>query len=276
MNWQNYQDIQTEHTVTGTLKVLPDFESPQLGNRRPILAYLPNSYETSDKRYPVLYMHDAQNLFDARTSFAGEWQVDETMQRLEAEGIEAIVVGIPNMEQARLDEYSPFRDRRHGGGKGEQYLNFIADTLKPRIDADFRTLPDRAHTGIMGSSMGALISLYGYFYRQDTFGFAGAMSPAFWFAGGAIFPYLLRQSHIPGKIYLDMGTAEISRRFVRFLPRYLTQPLVTSDARRAADILMRLGYQSPDEVRYVEDEGATHNETAWARRLPDALRFLLT
>jgi predicted alpha/beta superfamily hydrolase len=144
------------------------------------------------------------------------------------------------------------------------------------IDADFRTLPDRAHTGIMGSSMGALISLYGYFYRQDTFGFAGAMSPAFWFAGGAIFPYLLRQSHIPGKIYLDMGTAEISRRFVRFLPRYLTQPLVTSDARRAADILMRLGYQSPDEVRYVEDEGATHNETAWARRLPDALRFLLT
>src|SRR5690606_2299151 len=82
MNWQNYQDIQTEHTVTGTLKVLPDFESPQLGNRRPILAYLPNSYETSDKRYPVLYMHDAQNLFDARTSFAGEWQVDETMQRL--------------------------------------------------------------------------------------------------------------------------------------------------------------------------------------------------
>ena len=274
MNWQDYQNIQTEHTVTGTLKVLPDFESPQLHNRRPILVYLPNRYATSDKRYPVLYMHDGQNLFDARTSFAGEWQADETMQRLESEGIEAIIVGIPNMGRARMDEYSPFRDGRHGGGKGERYLDFIADTLKPHMDADFRTLPDRAHTGIMGSSMGALISLYGYFYRSETFGFAGAMSPAFWFAGGAIFPYLLRQSHIPGKIYLDAGTAEGARRFSRILPRHLSQSVV-SDARRAADILLRLGYQSPGEVRYVQDEGAAHNETAWARRLPDALRFLL-
>jgi predicted alpha/beta superfamily hydrolase len=274
MNWQDYQDLQTEHTVTGTLKVLPNFASPQLGNKRAILVYLPNSYATSDKRYPVVYMHDGQNLFDARTSFAGEWQVDETMQRLESEGIEAIVVGIPNMERARLDEYSPFRDARHGGGKGERYLDFIADTLKPRIDTDFRTLPDRDHTGIMGSSMGALISLYGYFYRRDTFGFAGAMSPAFWFASGAIFPYLLRQSYHPGKIYLDAGTAEVSRRFSRILPRHMSQPVV-SDARRAADILIRLGYSLPGEVRYVQDEGAAHNETAWARRLPDALRFLL-
>lgn len=274
MNWQDYPDIQTEHTVIGTLKALPDFESPQLGNRRTLLVYLPNSYATSDRHYPVVYMHDGQNLFDARTSFAGEWQVDETMQRLEGDGIEAIIVGIPNMGRARMDEYSPFRDNRHGGGKGERYLDFIADTLKPRIDADFRTLPDRAHTGIMGSSMGALISLYGYFYRADTFGFAGAMSPAFWFGGGAIFPYLLQQSYIPGKIYLDAGTAEVARRFARILPRHLSQPVV-SDARRAADILLRLGYSAPSEVRYVQDDGAAHNETAWARRLPDALRFLL-
>jgi predicted alpha/beta superfamily hydrolase len=274
MIWHDYQDIQTEHTVSGTLKVLPDFESPQLHNRRTILVYLPNNYAISDKQYPVLYMHDGQNLFDAHSSFAGEWQVDETMQRLESEGIEAIIVGIANQDQERLDEYSPFRDPRHGGGKGERYLDFIADTLKPRIDADFRTLPERAHTGIMGSSMGALISLYGYFYRPETFGFAGAMSPALWFARGAIFPYLLRQSYIPGKIYLDAGTAESARRFSRFLPRHISQPVV-SDARRAADILLRLGYQSPNEARYVEADGAVHHESAWAHRLPDVLRFLL-
>lgn len=274
MTWQDYTTTKTEHTVTGALRVLPDFESPQLGNRRDILVYLPDSYATSDQRYPVLYMHDGQNLFDAYTSFVGEWQVDETMQRLEAEGIRAIIVGIPNMNRARLDEYSPFRDQRHGGGSGDRYLNFITGTLKPRIDADFRTLPDRAHTGIMGSSMGALISLYAFFQRPDVFGFAGVMSPAFWFAGGAIFPWLLRQQYRPGKIYLDAGTAEGLRRFSRLLPRHLSQP-VAADARRTLDILMRLGYRESDEVRYIEDEGAAHNETAWARRLPDALRFLL-
>jgi predicted alpha/beta superfamily hydrolase len=274
MNWQDYTSTRTDHTVTGTLLALPDFESPQLHNQRDILVYLPGSYETGDRRYPVLYMHDGQNLFDARTSFAGEWQVDEAMQRLAGEGIEAIVVGIPNMNRARMDEYSPFRDLRHGGGKGDRYLEFLVETLKPRIDADFRTLPGRAHTGLMGSSMGALISLYGFFRHADVFGFAGAMSPAFWFAGGALFAWLLRQSYVPGKIYLDAGTAEVPRRFSRLLPRYIAQP-VAADARRAADILVTLGYRLSEEVVYVEDEGAAHNETAWARRLPDALRFLL-
>ncbi|MBZ0301052.1 MAG: alpha/beta hydrolase [Anaerolineae bacterium] len=270
--WQDYP-VQ-EHTVHGTVRVLPELYSPQLDNARSILVYLPSGYEPGEDRYPVLYMHDGQNLFDAYTSFAGEWHVDETLLRLETEGIKAIVVGIPNGGSERVNEYSPFRDPRHGGGKGDRYLDFLADTLKPRIDADFRTLPGRDHTGLMGSSMGGLISLYGYFYRPETFGFAGAMSPAFWFAQRAIFPYTLRQRYIPGRIYLDAGTAEIPRRFGRILPKHVGQP-VCADAQRMLAILSRLGFEARRELNYVEGIGAAHNETAWSQRLPNALRFLL-
>lgn len=272
-NWQPYPD--QPHTVTGSVRVLEQFASPQLGSRRDILVYLPGSYDTSDRRYPVVYMHDGQNLFDAHTSFAGEWQVDETMQQLEQEGIEVIVVGIPNAGEQRLNEYSPFRDPRHGGGKGDAYLSFLVETLKPLIDVDFRTLSDRAHTGIFGSSMGGLISLYAFFQRPAIFGFAGVMSPAFWFARRAIFPYVLNQRYIPGKIYLDAGTAEVPRRFASLLPKYVGQP-VSADAERMYEILQRLGYDPQTELRYIEDVGAQHNEAAWAKRLPGALRFLLT
>src|SRR5690606_842207 len=196
-DWQDYPAQQ--HTISGTVKVLADLLSPQLGNRRDLLVYLPRSYAASDQHYPVLYMHDGQNLFDAYTSFAGEWQVDETMQQLERDGIEWIVVGIPNAGEDRLAEYSPFPDPKHGSGRGDLYLDFVVDTVKARIDADFRTLPGRDHTGIMGSSLGGLISLYGFFSRPDVFGFAGAMSPAFWYGGRAIFPYILKQSYVPGK-----------------------------------------------------------------------------
>jgi predicted alpha/beta superfamily hydrolase len=271
-DWQDYPAQQ--HTISGTVKVLADLPSPQLGNRRDLLVYLPRSYAVSDRHYPVLYMHDGQNLFDVYTSFAGEWQVDETMQQLEREGIEWIVVGIPNAGEDRLAEYSPFPDLKHGGGRGDLYLDFVVDTIKARIDADFRTLPGREHTGIMGSSMGGLISLYGFFSRPDVFGCAGVMSPAFWYGGRAIFPYILKQSYVPGKIYLDAGTAEVSRPFSRWLPKHIGQP-VCADARRMYDILRRLGYQERAELSYIEEAGALHNEAAWARRLPAALRFLL-
>lgn len=92
-------------------------------------------------------MHDGQNIFDEATSYVGEWEVDESMEMLAREGIEAIAVGIPNMGLERLYEYSPFRDPKHGGGKGEKYLEFLVETVKPLIDAEFRTRPDRGHTG---------------------------------------------------------------------------------------------------------------------------------
>lgn len=262
------------HTVVGNLKSLADFKSPQLNNRRNIIVYLPPSYEIGVDRYPVLYLHDGQNLFDAATSFAGEWHVDETMEDLSRDGIEAIVVGIPNAGIHRLDEYSPFHHPGFGGGLGDLYLSFIVETLKPRIDADFRTRPERDSTGILGSSMGGLISLYGYFRHPETFGFAGAMSPSFWFAKGAIYKYIKEAEFNPGRIYLDAGTREHGEsRGWTIMPN--SSRRYYAGVRRMQRILAHKGYRPRRELLYVEEKWATHEEGAWARRLPTAIRFLL-
>ncbi|MBZ0289052.1 MAG: alpha/beta hydrolase, partial [Anaerolineae bacterium] len=211
--WQDYQSFTAyrQHTVVGNVNVLPAVWSPQLNNHRDILVYLPPSYEASVQPYPVIYMHDGQNLFDRATSYAGqEWQVDETMEDLSRDGLEAIVVGIPHMGASRVQEYNPYPAFRDG--RGESYLDFITDTLKPMIDRQFRTQAGREQTGLIGSSMGGLISLYGFFHRPQAFGFAGVMSPALWIAGGAIYEDVESQPFVPGKIYLDNGTRESSAR----------------------------------------------------------------
>src|SRR5258708_5997247 len=173
--WHEYREWRGYgyNTVMGELRVLPQLASPQLNNQRDIFVLLPASYHNSEQRYPVIYMHDGQNLFDRALGFAGnEWEVDETLARLADENIEAIVVGIPNTDK-RFQEYNPFP--QVWGGTGDQYLAFMVDTLKPIIDRDFRTLPDRDHTGTIGSSLGGLIGLFAFFQRPDVFGFVGAM-----------------------------------------------------------------------------------------------------
>lgn len=278
VTWQPYQTLyppENGHTVSGTVQVAEDVHSPQLNNDRQILIYLPPSYESSSKRYPVLYMHDGQNLFDPATSFAGEWGVDEALETLAAEtGLEAIVVGIHNSSEGRLDEYSPFHDAHHGGGRGNLYLAFLTHSLKPLIDAQFRTLPDRKHTGIMGSSMGGLISLYGYFHREQVFGFAGVMSPSFWFGEGAIYDYVENAPFLPGKIYLDVGTREQGGSLTA-LRKLSNSRRTYGSVRRMKRILVRKGYRLRRHLCYVEEKWAGHNEAAWARRLPQALRFFL-
>lgn len=273
--WSDYRELKQgmAHTVSGDVRVLNELYSPQLHNRREILVYLPPSYATSERRYPVIYMHDGQNLFDASTSFAGEWGVDETLDELSQEGIESIVVGIPNLGSERVKEYSPFVDRRHGGGLGDLYVDFIADTLKPLIDSTFRTRTERAHTGIFGSSMGGLISLYAYFQRPETFGFVGAMSPSFWFAGGAILPYIRNARPNLGRVYLDIGEKE-SPSARRWWQIPLLDSLRQSHCQRVASLLERKGC-GDESLRFVVDPEGEHNESAWRRRLPDALRFLL-
>ena len=263
-DWQDYLPPTPggHHTVSGTLKVLPGLESPQLGNRRDILAYLPPSYRRNPRRrYPVLYMHDGQNLFDDATSFSGEWRVDETLEEASRSGLEAIVIGIPNSGEGRLDEYSPFEDPGHGGGRGDRYLDFLVRTLKPIVDRDLRTLPRREYTGIAGSSMGGLISLYGYLRHPRIFGFVGAMSPAFWFARRAIFDTARAAPYVPGRIYLDVGTREGAA--------------TLRDTRQMRSLLHSRGYDAEHELRYVEEPGAHHSEAAWAGRLRGALEFLL-
>jgi len=255
LNWLNYRDWQTGmSSAEGELRVLPEVWSPQLQNARPVVVLLPSTYGDGKRRYPTLYMHDGQNLFDRATGFAGqEWGVDETLTQLAAEGHEAIVVGVWNTP-LRFPEYNPFP--HYEAGRGADYLAFLADTLKPQIDSAFRTLPDAAHTGIMGSSMGGLISLYGFFHRADTFGFAGVMSPSVWVGGGSIYPYVSDRTHRAGRLYLDNGTRE-------------------SSARKLHATLLARGWRDGQDMRYVVEPEAEHNEAAWARRLPDALRFLL-
>jgi isoamylase len=250
-----------EHTIVGNVMTIASLWSPELGNVRDIKVYLPPSYIEGDRRYPVIYMHDGQNLFDQATAFGDEWRVDETMEALAGRGIEAIVVGIPNMGPDRLDEYSPFADERHGGGRGEGYLAFVAGTLKPYLDSSFRTLPEREHTGMLGSSMGGLISIYAFFRYPDLFGFVGAMSPSLWFADRAIFTVIEEAPFIEGRIYLDAGTGEGES--------------VVADTRRLRDLLQAKGYQSADQLRYIEARGAAHHEAAWGQRLADALTYLI-
>lgn len=250
-----------ERTVVGDLITIAGLWSPQLSNARDIFVYLPPGYDQGNERYPVLYMHDGQNLFEERLSYAGHWRVDETMQILKTSEIEAIIVGIPNLGERRIDEYSPYADTRFGGGWGDQYIAFISDTLKPYIDQAFRTRPEREATGIIGSSMGGLISLYGFFQRPETFGFVGAMSPALWFAARKIFDTVEQAAFVPGRVYLDVGTEELQA--------------AVEDARRMAELLERKGYVSEETLRFCEEPNATHSEAAWAARLHDALRFLL-
>ncbi|GAB4264001.1 MAG: hypothetical protein Kow0080_02790 [Candidatus Promineifilaceae bacterium] len=276
-HWHPYREHYTHPhpSVTGHLLVAPSFYSPQLDNRRDIVVYLPPSYATGNGRYPVLYMQDGQNLFDNTLSFSGEWQVDETMEQLsQEEGLEAIVVGIANGGAQRLNEYSPFQDKKHGGGKGDQYLQFVVNTLKPIIDESFRTLPEQAHTGIIGSSMGGLISLYAFFRYPQTFGFTGVMSPSLWFADDAILHYVEKTAvYHPGKIYLDAGTRELGDSWQNTL--LMKSRRYYGRVRRLKRILVYKGYRPIHELLHMEGKNHRHQEWAWALRLPNAIRFFL-
>lgn len=260
--WSDYPpDDGREHTVIGRMKVLAGVWSPQLGNRRDVLVHLPPSYDSGARRYPVLYMQDGQNLFDRATSYAEEWDVDRTMDGAARPAHEAIIVGIPNVPGRRIDEYSPFMDRRLGGGRGDRYLEFVLDTVKPLVDAEFRTMTGRATTGIFGSSMGGLISLYGFFRHPDAFGMAGAMSPAIWFAERALFPYLALAPLVPGRLYLDVGTLEGAAEL--------------ADVTHLREALVAKGYRAGRDLLCLVEKGGRHDEQAWGRRFPAALRFLL-
>ena len=245
----------------GRLEVIPDVESRELGNRRDILVYLPASYDKNDKPYPVLYMHDGQNLFDPSTSFAGEWGVDTALSKTPRKGRRAIVVGIPNAGIDRIREYSPFVDRRIGGGLGDAYLDWIEQTVKPLVDERFRTIRGTEGTLIGGSSLGGLISLYAFFRAPARYGSAAVLSPALWFGDSQIFRFIQSAGYVRGRLYLDVGTREGEG--------------TLANARQMRDLLLDKGYKRGKDLMWVEDKGGMHNEAAWGRRLRSALPFLL-
>lgn len=248
--------------MPGILERLSGVPSPQLGNQRDILVHLPASYPKGDRHYPVIYMQDGQNLFDPATSFAGDWGLLDALASLPRRSVDPIVVAIPNAGEERIREYSPFLDPKAGGGAGDRYLEFLLSTLKPLVDSRFRTRPEAAATGIAGSSLGGLLSLYGFFRQAGAFGFVAAISPSLWFADKAIFPVIEASPFVPGRIYLDTGTEEG------------TESLL--NARRMRDLLHKKGYRDGVSLRWVEEAGAGHQEAAWGRRFKAALPFLLS
>jgi alpha-glucosidase len=241
------------------------FLIPQLNRTRKIWIYLPPDYTTSSKKYAVLYMHDGQNVFDDATSYAGEWSVDEFMDSLKDKA--CIVVGIDNGGTKRINEYCPydFNTRIGGGGvqgkgEGDQYVDFLAKTLKPFIDKNYRTLSDKSHTYIAGSSMGGIISMYAVLKFPDVFGGAGVFSPAFW-VGPKIFDDVKdKGSKVHSKIYFYAGGKESDR--------------MVPDMMRVYDDMKKLSKPSENFTSFV-DENAQHNEAAWRKYFPQFYLWLV-
>lgn len=237
-----------------------DFYMPQLNRNRRIWIYFPPDYESSDKNYPVIYMHDAQNLFDAATSFSGEWEVDESLNALANAGdYGSIVIGIENGGAARIEEYTPWSHPTYGGGQGDAYVQFIVNTLKPYVDANYRTLPDRANTGIAGSSLGGLISFYAAIEHQDVFGKAGILSPSFWFSEQAYQHVSQTGKEAEVKFYFVAGSNESTD--------------MISDMDRMRDSLLAVGFTSND-IAFVQHADGQHSEWYWAREFPALYAWL--
>jgi len=236
------------------------FFMPQFNRTRRIWLYLPPDYETSGKDYPVLYMHDGQNLFDLYTSFAGEWEVDETLNSLFDEGKEVpIVVGIDNGGAHRLAEYTPWPHPQYGGGDGDLYAQFIVETLKPHIDANYRTKPQRAFTGIMGSSLGGLISHYIAIKHQDVFGKAGIFSPSFWYSDSSYSFVTQTGSQFPMRYYMMGGTNESGG--------------LVGQMQNMIQTLLAAGFDESElELKIVQ--GGQHNEYLWRTQFGEAYEWL--
>lgn len=248
-------------TALPGVSLLPELvEIPGLQRKRQIRMYLPPGYATSGKRYPVLYMHDAQNLFDDATAFAGEWKVDETLDALSKEGkLELIVVGIDNGGDKRITELNAWDNARFGAAEGKQYTDFIVGTLKPAIDAKYRTLPDRAHTAIMGSSMGGLASHYAIAQYPQVFSKAGVFSPAYWTAAPSF--DFMAQHPLPkdARVYLLMGEKEGDS--------------MVPDVQRMAQVVEKSGHPAANTVLKIVPE-QKHNEAFWSGELREALLWM--
>jgi predicted alpha/beta superfamily hydrolase len=260
-----------KHTLTGNIKRHRAFPSRILGNRRDVLVYLPRGYRRfSRRRYPVLYLHDGQNVFDAATSFSGvEWGVDETAERLiQKKLIEPlIIVAVANMGEDRVHEYAPTpgvievkaRRKKRSRGLARLYGQFLMHELKPYVDRKYRTKPGGEFTGLGGSSLGGLVTLAIGILYPHAFSRLIVMSPSIWWDDFAIYRLVDSiEQKLPLKIWLDTGTAE---------PGW----------ERARDLRNRLvekGWRLRSDLQYMEAEDADHSETAWARRVEPALRFL--
>src|ERR1044071_8438059 len=259
---------QSPHTLTGDFRTHSKFHSKFLQTDRDVLVYLPPGYEREKgRRYPVLYLHDGQNLFDGATSFipAQAWRVDDTAQSLiESKTIEpVIIVGVYNTGKERVEEYTPSADPKYKvGGKAELYGCLLVEELKPFVDSHYRTKTDARNTGLGGSSLGGLVTMYLGLRYPRVFGKLAVVSPSVWWDNrrilGDVAAVGLKQRH--ARIWLDMGTDEGAN--------------AAADARSLRDALVAKGWKIDADLKYFEARGAKHTESAWAARVDPMLRFL--
>lgn len=255
-----------EHTLTGDFRRHEKFRSRFLPSDHTILVYRPPGYKDDrTRRYPVLYMHDGQNVFDKVTSATGqEWCMDETAQRLiEAGAIEPLlIVGVYNAGEKRIDEYTPSPDaRKNMGGKADGYARMLVQEIKPFIDRRYRTLRSAPNTGLGGSSLGGLLTMHLGLRFPTVFNRLAVLSPSIWWNERAIISEVdALQAKLPLRIWLDAGTNEGKD--------------VLSDVRLLKDALLKKGWAEGQDLAYMEAEGGGHNEQSWAARVESVLRFL--
>lgn len=242
------------------------FRSRFLRNQRDLIVYLPPGYhDQPQRRFPVLYMHDGQNLFDGATSFipGADWHVGHTADDFILTGAvqPLIILGIYNIGKSRIHEYAPTKAPRLGGGRADRYAKFLVQEVMPWMQREYRVLPDARVTGIGGSSLGGLLSLYLGLKHPQIFGRIAALSPSVWW-NQRILHRLTAAARIESRprIWLDIGTQE--------------GPRIVQDVEQYRDILLQKGWHLGKDLHYQRVEGAEHNEAAWARRVGPFLQFL--
>lgn len=246
----------TNHPSPSRVVVTEPLTIPDLERERALRIYLPPGYENGSESYPVIYFHDAQNLFDEATAYAGEWAVDETLDAIHAKtGQGFIAVGIDNGEELRLNEMAPWPHQEYGEAEADAYLDFVVETVKPWVDERYRTLDGREHTAMLGSSMGGLVTHYAAFRHADTFSRVGLFSPSYWWSE-AIFE--LADGSCPDtRFYLLVGGKE--------------DPVMVDVAERMHATLSEAGC-SETSLNVVPD--GEHNEALWRGALRDAVHWL--
>jgi predicted alpha/beta superfamily hydrolase len=250
---------------TGQLRKHERFRSRFLRNQRDLIVYLPPGYDDQPwRRYPVLYLHDGQNLFDRATAFAGvDWNIQGAADRLiHTSAVQPlIIVGIYNAGKSRIHEYTPTKAPKLGGGRADRYAKFLLQEVMPFVQEQYRILSDPSSTGIGGSSLGGLVSLYIGLKHPQTFGRIAALSPSVWWHQRVILRFAAAAPVPPRpRIWLDVGTREGAR----------TVP----DVELFRDLLLKKGWKLGEDLHHEIVKGAEHNEAAWAQRVGPFLQFL--
>lgn len=244
-------------TASKNVKIIDTaFHIPQLNRMRRVLIYLPDNYATSGKRYPVMYLHDGQNVFDDATSYAGEWGIDEYLDSTKAS--QCIVVAIDNGGNKRMNEYCPYDftlnplKPKENKGEGVQYVDFLAKTLKPFIDKKYRTLKNKKNTFISGASMGGLISFYAVLKYPKVFGGAGVFSPSVWICKEDLLNLVKTAGKkVNSKIYFYCGKLE--------------GPGMVPDMLK---VFQELAAVSKSKMTTVIRDDGKHNEPTWRKEFP--------